>query len=494
MSRLSSPLIAVSLILASVSVAAAQPGDAPVEEPGGFDDGAPPDGGLEDGGGVPATGGEAAAARDKDAYLAFLASKIDEVQGQVLDGLMTKIAQKNDDRFGLIVSILLALSAAGLLLLLLPLYLRRRYPGRTRELLRLSATAAVMFVVTMVVFSLLLVVFKGFQAELGTFTNPQVQLTNAAFEALEENLEELGDPTVIQLLVEAPLAQILDGTAEDVPSALLVNASAFKADFTAFKSIASAFSWVKGILGLLPVFLSLLVVGLFLLTQKDIIRTIVTMPERVASGQATSGEVVRLVRRRLVGEAITTLVLLGVLTVLMILTTISMVLVAQPSADALMGYLMINQIYVFSVPDASTALVYISLGSTLLFIVLALVSLVVGVAFLLGKWQKVLRARFAYGVPLRSHKRFLGRGALAFLWILAFPLLFITGAEAVVDALLSSQMSGTDVSWGGILASGPLILILGFLGFYWLLRGFRAQRYLLKYKVEAPTAAPAEAT
>ena len=181
--------------------------------------------------------------------------------------------------------------------------------------------------------------------------------------------------------------------------------------------------------------------------------------------------------------------LLG-LAVLMVLTTMAMVLVAQPAAEALIAYVLINLLYVTSTPEASTALVYVSVGGTLLFIVLALMSLVLGAGFFLGKWQKILRARFADRVPLGAHKRFLGLGSLGFLWILAFPFLFILGAGEVIDIVLGGVKDG---DWGVILASGPLILVLGFLILYWLLRGLRAQRYLFRHKVAPAVAAAAAA-
>lgn len=435
---------------------------------------------------APAAGDpETLTAEDEAALMAFLVTKIDEVQAKVMDKLATKMAAKNEARFDLVIDILLVISLSGLLLLLLPLYLRRRYPGRGRELFKLSATAAVMFVVTMLLFSSLLVVFKSVQAELSIATNPVVQLTNAAFDALKNNLGELGEYP--DELVVPPLEQIISGEADDVPTALLSNAAAFAHDVTVFKSLARTFSWVKDILGFLPILLSMLVVALFLVTQKEIVLTIIRMPERVISGEATAAEVNRLVRRRLVAEALTTVVLLLGLAVLMVLTTMAMVLVAQPAAEALIAYVLINLLYVTSTPEASTALVYVSVGGTLLFIVLALMSLVLGAGFFLGKWQKILRARFADRVPLRTHKRFLGLGSLGFLWILAFPFLFILGAGVVIDMVLGGVKDG---DWGMVLASGPLILVIGFALFYWLLRGLRAQRYLFKYKV-APTVAEA---
>ncbi|PKN56627.1 MAG: hypothetical protein CVU56_15155 [Deltaproteobacteria bacterium HGW-Deltaproteobacteria-14] len=428
---------------------------------------------------------EALSAEDEAALMAFIVQKIDEVQAKVMDKLATKMAAKNEARFDLVIDILFVLSLSGLLLLLLPLFLRRRYPGRGRELFKLSATAAVMFVVTMLLFSALLVVFKSVQAELSIATNPVVQLTDAAFDALKDNLGELGE--FPDELVLPPLEQLISGAAEDVPTALLSNAAAFAHDVTVFKSLARTFSWVKDILGFLPILLSLLVVALFLMTQKDIVLTIIRMPERVISGEATAAEVNRLVRHRLVAEALTTGALLLGLAVLMVLTTLAMVVVAQPAAEALIGYVLVNLLYVTQVPEASTALVYVSVGGTLLFIVLALVSLVLGAGFLLGKWQKILRARFADGVPLGSHKRFIRLGSLGFLWILVFPFLFILAAGEVIDLVLAGIKDG---DWTMALASGPLILVLGFVLFYWLLRGLRTQRYLFRYKV-APTAAGA---
>ncbi|MFT7579958.1 MAG: hypothetical protein ACI9MR_001625 [Myxococcota bacterium] len=407
--------------------------------------------------------------------------RIEAMRGKVIMAQLVKLEAKAETRFDIIAEVLGWFSMAGLLLLLLPLWLRRRYPGQMKQLFGYSAIAAFTFVAVMLVFSALILTFKGLQSVLAPITNPVLQLTNGAFDALLENVNSLGASA--SLLLDAPLTALESGTADGVSMALMQNAGSLFEDAETFLNLASALSWVKDILGVLPVLLALIVVLLFLLSLKDVIKALVTLPQQAIDGDSTAGETIRKVGARLRAEFVVSLLLLLVFAIVTIISAVAMTMTAEPAAEALVGYTMLNTLYLAVEPGASTLLVYASVGSALVFVVLALISSVVASVLFIGKTQKVLLARFVDQVPLKTHARFFKLGSLSLLWALTLPLIFIYGAEMLSETLLNVESEG-DVTWGWLLGSAPLLLVGGFVLVYWGLRGLRAQRFLFKYSVK----------
>src|SRR5690606_38852709 len=83
------------------------------------------------------------AAEERAGYVAALVEQIQAVRYHVLTRVFEKLEAKSAERINMMSDILFWLSLAGLLLLLLPLFLRKHYPGRTIELFKYSALAAV---------------------------------------------------------------------------------------------------------------------------------------------------------------------------------------------------------------------------------------------------------------------------------------------------------------------------------------------------------------
>ncbi|MBL8943922.1 MAG: hypothetical protein JNK45_12280, partial [Myxococcales bacterium] len=247
-------------------------------------DAQPPDDGVEE-----------APAMDPAEYLALLREVLRSQKDAVALRLEEKIAAKQDEKMATMSRLLGWLSLAGLLLLLLPLSLRRKYPGQEAMLFKYSALAAGVCVAAIFLFSRVLLLLRGIQGALSSVTNPQVAVIDATFQVLDDNVEDLVD--VGPMLIEAPLAQVAAGEQDSLPMAILDNVSKINEDITIFKTIARQFEGVFAMFGYLPIVLTVVAVVLFVLSIKPVILEIVALPGRVAAGEARAGDVVKEVFR-----------------------------------------------------------------------------------------------------------------------------------------------------------------------------------------------------
>jgi hypothetical protein len=118
-----------------------------------------------------------------------------------------------------------------------------------------------------------------------------------------------------------------------------------------------------------------------------------------------------------------------------------------------------------------------------LFLLLDLVMVIAATALFMGKVHKILQRRLHDREPLRAHARFWRWGTLSLGWALAFPLLYILVAQPAVGKLIDWLTADDDIAWGMLLVSGPVVLVLGFVGLAWAARGLRALGFLAKYEV-----------
>ena len=155
-----------------------------------------------------------------------------------------------------------------------------------------------------------------------------------------------------------------------------------------------------------------------------------------------------------------TLLVLIAFVVVTIAASVAMAVAAGPAADSLVGYTILNSIYLAVEADASTGLVYASVGGAMAFMVLAQVSILVGAILFIGKLQKVLRARYVGQVPLAAHRRFFTWGVASLAWCICLPVLFILGAEWGTDLWLDS-LNMEEMSWGTLWRRAPWSLWAG---------------------------------
>lgn len=419
-----------------------------------------------------------------------LRALIAEQRERALAGIRERLQASQTERMTTVADILGWFSLTGLLLLFAPLFLRRRHPGRQCQLFKFSAVAAFTFVGAVVLFTLVLVLVREIQSQLAFATNPQIAVTEAVFEVLHEYAEGLA--ALGPALIEPTLAQLAAGGGDSLAIALVDNAGRLGEHARAFETVAG---WLRGLdwlFAYVPVALTLATVVLFLASIRPVLMDIVQLPARAAAGgDVTVRGAVGTVARQVGRELLATLALLGVLVAVMSLSGALLGLVVRPATEAFLGYFFAGLVYV-QLPDMSTGVLYLSLGATVVFLVLNIAAVLASGFLYLSKSQRLFRLRFHERTPLRAHGRFWKWGTASLVWAQALPFVFILVAQPAVEALITSQTAGGDVRWGLLMSSGPLILVAGYLLVYWLARGLEALGFLARYSAatEAPATPP----
>ena len=93
-------------------------------------------------------------------------------------------------------------------------------------------------------------------------------------------------------------------------------------------------------------------------------------------------------------------------------------------------------------------------------------------------------------MPLRQHRVFWFWGTAALLGSMVFPAVFIAAGEPLVELLVEKSFNPQAPSWGLLLVSGPVLLIVLFAAAFWAIRLFKGVAYLARYKI-APVPAVA---
>lgn len=433
---------------------------------------------------------------DPAAYAAFLREQVAMRRELVVEKLSERMLDKQDERMGIVSTIFSVVSVLGLGLLLMPLLLRKRYPGQGAVLWKYSALAALIFIVTINLFAGVFAVLRTAQMVAGQATNPQIQLVDATFDVIDEKAEDLAE--VGPLLIEPTLMQLDGSSDEPLPVLLLENIQRLQKDLTVFQAVATFFKGISGVFGYVPVVLSLVTVSVFLLGLRQTLTDIVRLPIAAAAGEAGAARrVVGATLRRVGRELIVTLGVMLVLVFVLLLAGLMMAEAIRPAMEAFLAYLMASFIYLQTEQGASTGVVMTSLVGTVLFLLLDLVVVIAGAALFVGKVHKILQRRLHDREPLAAHGRFWKWGLVSLAWALAFPLLYILGAQPAVGQLIEVLTKGDEIPWALLLTSGPLVLVLGFVLLLWAARGLRALAFLAKYKVPklgSPVAGMAAAT
>ncbi|MEM6994288.1 MAG: hypothetical protein AAF721_27485 [Myxococcota bacterium] len=419
---------------------------------------------------------------DPKEYAALLRAVIDAKRDDVEAAISDRVLAKQAERMSLVSTIFSVVSLLGLAILAMPLVLRRRFPGRAKTLWKYSCLAAALFVITVNLFAGVLSILRVGQMAAGSLTNPQVQIVSATFDVLDDNAEDLAD--LGPILIEPTLAGLTNGTADPVPVLLLNNVSHLVHELKVFKSVAAFFKRLDWAFGYVPVVLALVTVGVFMVGLRPTLTEIVRLPIRAAAGEeGVARRVVGATLRRVGREFVVTLAVMVVLLAVMLSAGFFLSEALPPALEAFIAYLGVAFIYVQMVPDASTVAVLVALAGTIVFLGLDLAVVLVASATYVGKAHKVLQRRFHDREPLRAHRRFWGIGTLLLGYALAFPLLFILGTQPLIEAVIDWQTSGAEVNWAMLLVSGPVLLVVMFVGAAALFRLHRALGFLARYRV-----------
>jgi hypothetical protein len=415
-----------------------------------------------------------------------LEKKIQDVKEHVLDKMETKMEEKQAKKMGKLSSALALFSLTGLLLLLMPLFLRKSYPGKGAVLAKASALAAGAAVVAINLFAAVIVLLKGVQGAMGAKTNPVLKIVEASFDVLADQVHEMFafGPTIIQ----PTLDQLSGDTDEPMPVVLLMNVQrlgkAAAAHVDTFKSVAEWFIDMRWILEYVPAVLMFVTLALFAVAAKPVLVELVKLPGRAASGdEGATKAALKLAGARILHELFAVGCLIGFLIAFTEVSETVLSISMYPAVNEFLDYFFMNLIYIQEDAHASGGLILGSLGGTLAFLVLNIAVVTLSGAFYLGKIHKIFQARFHDAVPLKAHASFWKWGTLAALWTVIFPLLYIEVAERITH-LLEKDAEGKDPSWTFLLLSGPVLMVAGFLVAFWAVRGLKGMGFLLKYNVK----------
>jgi hypothetical protein len=287
-----------------------------------------------------------------------------------------------------------------------------------------------------------------------------------------------------------PTLLALEGNSDEQPVVLLIeNGMKIVEDAKVFKSIAGMFKKINFVFGVLPIILFLVTMVLFALAIRPTLTEIVKLPMRAAAGEAGVGaQTTKNALKRVWGELFATMCTVGVLTALTLLSAFVLGKIMAPALYALLGYFSLSVQYLQFVDGASSGIVFLALFSVILFLALNLGTMILSMAFFLGKCQKIFQARFNDATPIASHKRFFKWGVPAVLFVQLFPLLFIYVAskaiEKINDSLLAGVQDADAVPWTKIMLAGPMFLVAAFMLIFWGARGIKAIGFLFSYRVK----------
>lgn len=413
-------------------------------------------------------------------FVKVLREQLAKVRAKTWDKTVDKMREKNAARIGKVTGILLMLSAAGLLLLLLPFTQMKKFPGQAGKLFGYAAMAGASLTMAILLMTGVLFVMRTVQASLGEQSNPQLVIVDASFEAIDNQIVEIaGTPGLLMV----PMQQVTTGEKEDINVAILENASQFKKDFEIFKSIGTFFKSISWIFGYVPIVLTGLAVVLFFVTIKDLIKDIIKAPERAMKGEIKGSEVFTMVVRRVINEMIVTLITMSVLVLITLLTAFALTAIAYPAMDTFIRQLMVTLQYVFIQPGASKAFIYIALLGVIFYLVLSVLVLILSGTFYLGKIQAIFRAVFNNKVPLKTFKPFFIKQTLGMVWCMAIPILTMLAGSKLGLYLSDKATSGKQFNWTLALLPAPLSLLAIFAILFFVARGLKSLLGIIKYKV-----------
>ncbi len=404
----------------------------------------------------------------------------------VLAKMEKKIAIKSAEKMQKFSLLIFGFSLCGLLLLLMPLALAKKYPGQGKLLLKYSGLAALVFFVTVNMFGGVIYGFRTVQGAMSDFTNPSTAIAAGTFDTLDDHADYF---IVMGKELFAPTLDQMKAHPDEQPSVLILeNGVKVVQDAKVFLSIAKLVKKLSWLFSILPIVLMALTLVLFVLAIRPTLTAIVKLPAMAAAGNQSAGrDVMKQSLARVFGELKATICTIGVLVGLTLLSGFLLGQIVKPAIMALLEYFALAVSYLQFAHGASSGLVFLTLFGVVLFLVLNLASLILSMAFFLGKSQKIFQARFNDGTPLASHARFWKWGIPSVLLVQVFPLVFVLIAGKVLAWIESSRdglFDADQVPWSKIMLAGPIFLVGGFLVMFWAVRGMKALKFLATYKAK----------
>ncbi len=403
----------------------------------------------------------------------------------VLGKMKIKAERKQAKKMKTFSLIVVGISGLGVLLLLMPIFLAKKYPGQGGVLFKYSGLAALTFIITVNLFGGVLYGMRTVQGALSGLTNPSVALASGTFDTLHDDADEF---LVMGKELFAPTIKEMREHPDRQPvEIILENGQRVLKDAKVFLSIKNMIKKVDFVFGMIPIILTLVTLILFVLAIRPTLMAIIKMPAEVAAGRAGAGsDVVKQSGRRVIGELKATICTVGVLVVLTILSATVLGAMAKPALKAFLEYFAKSVNYLMFTEGSSSGLVFVALFAVILFLVLNLATLILSMAFFLGKTQKIFQQKFNEGTPLSTHARFFKWGTPSVLLVQIFPMIFAFVVARLLSAIndISGVKDAEAVSWTKTLLMGPLVLVVAFIILFWAVRGIKAIKFLATYKVK----------
>lgn len=380
----------------------------------------------------------------------------------------------------------------GFLLVLMPLFLMRKYPGRLWTLTKYSFAAAFTWTLGFLAIAFMVVILKAAEGTAAQNTNPQMQIMETVLSYVEENAEEVvASPEIwgdalrsvgAQTNPEAMIpAHVLEGAATRIrqTAGQMQNNPE---DFAPLLNVGTlAFGAIKILGGFLPDILFLVTAALLLWSLKPVALLILDIPRKGVEG-VSMYQAMRDVWARIGREVLAVLCMIAVLFCVAEFSGVAMFYSLKSAVTLLLDYVQESVYYVASETGASPLYVLTAFFTSALIISLVIVLATVASAAFLGRVFLLLKQKFTEKVPLNTHMRFWKYGTLSYAWLMVLPAIVLFSAKLIIEAALIGY--GDEHSWTLALFVGPLLelALLGLAFFFG--RGLSALLFLFRYKHE----------
>jgi hypothetical protein len=406
-----------------------------------------------------------------------------DIRQEVEASMYAHLKARRADAWAPINKLIMGLVCAGPLLLLLPLFIARRHPGKLGTLFRYSALSALLFSMTVLLFSIPLLIFSEVWEELALGADPRLRSVQAAFDLMDQDAEDF-------LSRDLPLAPTLEqaasGGAESFATLLIDNLIEVRQQAEVLEPLVEVYRRLDWVFGSLPKVQCLVFAALFMMPLLPIFREIVLLPVHAAAGGAGEGRrVAKLALRKWWQEVLAILCLIGLFVVILIVNDMVLNIVAEPGTETMLDFLFVALDYLGHEARPALVPLYFSLLAAALFYLFNMVVMTVGLMLYLKAAHRVFRARFHDQVKLRSQRRFWGWGTVAVVWVQALPVLFIFLALPAIRGVFWAYENADPPSYLGGLVTAGALLFFGILLIFWLARGFKALMFLWRFRIQA---------
>lgn len=417
----------------------------------------------------------------RQALIAQFRVYLPQIQENVEKSMVDQFRAKHADAWEPINDLIIALICAGPLLLLTPLFVARRYPGKLRTLFLYSGLSAFMFSATVCLFYVPLWALSEVWEELALGVDPRLRTVHAAFELMDRNAEDFLSR---DLPLAATLDQLDDGSMESFVTLLLANLAEVKEQAELFMPVVDMYRKLDWVFGSLPKVQCLVFTVLFVWPLVPVFKAIVLLPVHAAAGEEKEGRrVARLAMRNWWREVCALLALVALCIGIFIGNDVVLSWIADPATETMLNFLFVALDYLGHVETPSAVLLYFSLTAVAFFYLFIIVVMTAGLILYLRLAHRIFRLKFHERVPLKSHLRFWGWGTAAMIWVQALPLLFIVLAWPSIQGIFWAYATADPPDYLGSLVTGGALLFFGILFVFWLFRGFKALMFLVRYSV-----------